>query len=271
MHASQLAELGGWLTLQSQSIDHEQLALMLADQYWAESKCRSQRWNNALRMFAKDLETDEPSHNPWPAISIVTEEIIFSELLTRIWSAVLTQNDNQSESAKDVFAIAHGILIAHVESRNRAFKLLLSTPKWAEPTAEKLNQLRRSVERWTDILLSQLPNRQAARTFAFCEKRFDDFAANDENVSENVKQQARQLLASSLSADLKRLASRFPANPEMNRRIADGILACLPNDPFATTELPNSAWLLQVQSYQKNTEELLQQLIDANQVDQLNL
>ena len=269
MHASQLAELGGWLTLQSQTINHEELALLLSDRYWSVSKCRSQRWNNALRLFAQDLQSEKP-HNPWPAISIVTEEIIFSELLTRIWSAVLTQNSDQSESAKDVFAIAHGILIAHVESRSRAFKLLLKIPESAEPVAEKLNQLRRSIERWTDLLLSQLPNHEAARTFAFCEKRFNDFASNDK-VADDVKRQAQKLLASSLSEDLERLASRFPANPEMNRKIADGILACLPKDSFALTELPKSIWMLQVQSYQKNTEDLVQQLIDGHQIEHVNV
>ncbi len=271
MHASQLAELGGWLTLQSQSIDHEQLALMLSDRYWSASKCRSQRWDNALRMFAQDLELENSTHNPWPAISIVTEEIIFSELLTRVWSAVLTQNSDQSESSKDIFAIVHGILIAHVESRSRAFKLLLSVPKWAEPTAEKLNQLRRSIERWTDMLLSQLPNRQAARIFAFCEKRFDDFAASDQPIPNDVKQKAQKMLAASLSTDLQRLASRFPANPELNHKIADGILACLPKHSFAMMELPKSVWMLQIQSYQKNTEDLVQQLLDDKQVDYLNV
>ena len=96
-------------------------------------------WHEAYsvkRMFADDLERDDDQHNPWPAISIVAEEIILSEMLTRVWSAVITQkssNDQQSEFA----SIAHSILIGHVEARNRAFRILLDIPHWAKPTAEK--------------------------------------------------------------------------------------------------------------------------------------
>jgi len=268
MHAFQLAELAGWLSLQAPSLtSHEGLATLLADRYWVVSKCRSQRWQTAIRMFADDIEAsnqklNEPKpneHNPWPALNIVAEEIMFSEMLTRVWSAVIAQHDKR-EGSDDLSVYAHGVLISQIEARNRVFQLILSAPKWAEEITEQMNQIRRSVERWTDLLLSQLESVEAAKPFAFDEKRLLDFYCDRKTVDDQVRRRANQLLVASLTTDLKSLAGRFPANPDLNRKIASGILACFPNDPLASGCLPNSVWMMQLDSFHSNANELIEEL-----------
>ena len=112
------------------------------------------------------------------------------------------------------------------------------------------------------MLLSHLPDQETASIFAFCQKRLADFASDQQ--SENAyEHQAADLLLVSLAADLNRMCSKFPANPDLNRQIASGVISYIGSDPFAKSVLPKSAWMLQVDSVQHNTEGLIQQLIAA--------
>jgi hypothetical protein len=216
-------------------------------------------------MFSDDLNhTEDMQHNPWPAIRIVAEEIIFSELLTRVWSAVIAQSESK-KPGDDLSAIAHSVLIGHIESRNRVFQLLLQIPKWAEPTAENINRMRRVTERWTDLLLSQLPDSSVSAAFAFDEKRMREFHRDQKMMNIPERRQANNLLAGSLSADLKRVGSRFPANPDLNRKIAAGIMACYPRDPFAAGSFSQSTWSVQIESLQTNAQMLIDQLLQSDQ------
>ena len=273
MHAYHLAELAGWLALQAPSMDeHGELPALLADQYWTNSKCRAQRWQSALRMFDSDIEAanqrlnddQAPVHDPWPALSIVAEEIIFSELLTRIWSAVISQhelkrNQNSEGDNNDLSAIAHGVLIGQIEARNRVCRMILNAPRWADDISDRLNKIRNMAERWTDLLLSQLDSIEAARPFAFDEKRLLDFYCDRTGVSVEVQQRANQLLLNSLSQDLKSVASEFPANPDANRKIVYGVLACFANDSQAMCVLPSNIWNLKLDANHANQQQLVDQ------------
>ena len=285
MHAFHLAELAGWLAIHEPSMNaHGELPALLADQYWVNSKCRAQRWQTSLRLFQSDIESCNlelndnlaPAHDPWPALSIVAEEIILSEMLTRVWSAVLAQHELRQEGEAseagdpapatargDLSAIAHGVLIGQIEARNRVCRMLLEAPRWAGQVAERVNALRKTSERWTDLLLSQLGSIEAAKPFAFDEKRVVDFYCERSAVSRDVQNKASQLLLSSLSHDLKAVASRYPANPDTNRKIAYGVLACFANDSLAMCNLPASLWNTRMEAWQANHAQLIE---EADQV-----
>jgi hypothetical protein len=58
--------------------------------------------------------------------------------------------------------------------------------------------------------------------------------------------------------------SKWSANPELNRRIVDGVLACLDHEAFAENSVPNSMRQLWVEKAHTDTEVLVEQL---NQLD----
>ncbi len=241
MHARHLAELAARLALESSAgpISKETTA-ELAKQYWTSSKCRLESWQRALRIFADDLQTDDPWHDPWPATEVVIQEILISELLTRIWSAVLVQRD-QSTQSSELTGLAQSVFISHMEVSNQALRLLMAQRQDRQAAVQQLNVHRRRLERWTDLLLGCLPDEKVASRFAHDRARMLDFAVDHRQQSSDSQCQANQLLLTSLSTELKKFSNRFSANPELNRQIAAGVMAFLPAENFDSIGLPKPA------------------------------
>ena len=275
MHAIELANIANWAAFNSNLIiqGSETISASTCNEYWSQSKCRQNRWMTALKVFEKDIQSENENHNPWPAIEIVIQEIFLSEMLTRVWSAIMIIHDEVCQS-DELGNIAHSIHIGHVESKNRAMRLLLVDPTSNSETFDRLNKLRRKVERWTDLLLGQLPQPEVASQFAFQTNRVKDFG--EENLSFTSSQStARQMIfANSMPEDLRQFANRFPANPEINRRIAAGILNCFSADRFDSLGLPKSIqriWLekttLDTQLYLESLASLDDRVIESSMQD----
>ena len=176
MHSSQLAELGSWVALNSGNLVYgeQEQPMLVATSYWTASKIRLQRWVAALKMFGQDFENPKQGHNPWPALEIVVQEILMSELLTRVWSATVLTHDWYHQK-DELHGLAHSVHISHIEAKNRAIRILLNGRSANEAAFDRMNKLRRRVERWTDMFLGQLPNGKQSSVFGFDRKRVIDF------------------------------------------------------------------------------------------------
>lgn len=260
MHATQLAELATWAAFNSHLIVHRSEALTadICNQYWSQSKCRQSRWISALKLFESDVKNQDSTHDPWPAVEIVVQEIFLSEMLTRIWSAAMVAHDIHYE-ANELTGLAHSIHIGHLEAKNRAMRLLLSDTSNPE-IFDRLNSLRRKVERWTDLLLGQLPDLVAAERFGFQPNRVKDFAEeNDKNQIQDVETR-RVLYGASLREDLGKVSNKYSANPDINRKIASGLLACFPSDRFDSYGMPKSIQMVWLEKTTDETQMLLDNL-----------
>ena len=261
MHATQLSELATWAAFNSHLIVHRSEALTAdsCNQYWSQSKCRQARWMSALKLFEADLNDQDNNHDPWPAIEIVVQEIFLSEMLTRIWSAAMVAHDIHYE-ANELTGLAHSIHIGHLEAKNRAMRLLLNEDSTNPEIFDRLNWLRRKVERWTDLLLGQLPDTVAAQRFGFQPNRVKDFA--EENASSEIQESnaRRVLYAASLKEDLGKVTNKYSANPDINRRIASGLLACFPSDRFDSYGMPKSVQMMWLEKTTDETQLLLDNL-----------
>lgn len=265
MHASQLAQIGSWVAVHAPTLvfgnsGPQQLASV---DYWTSSKCRIQRWNAALRVFNEDLEDTNSSHNPWPAISTVVEEIYVSEFLTRVWSAAVLAHDIYQES-DELFGLAHSIHISHIESRNRAMRLLLGNQAANEKEFDRLNLLRRKIERWTDLFLARVTDIKIGKMFAIDEKRVTDFFEEIEESSPMVHSRRNQVLIASFAAELGKFQSQWAANPELNRKISSSLLACFPSDRFDSLGLPKSFGLVLLEKTQHDTQLLVDKLLELD-------
>ena len=241
MHAIELANVANWAAFNSNLMiqGSEPISAATCNEYWSQSKCRHNRWMTALKVFEKDLQRESENHDPWPAIEIVTQEIFLSEMLTRVWSAIMIIHDHERRS-DELGNIAHSIHIGHVEAKNRAMRLLLVDPTANSEIFDGLNKLRRKVERWTDLLLGQLPQLDVATQFAFQMNRVKDFGEENLSFTSNQSTARQMIFANSMPDDLRQFANRFPANPEINRRIAAGLLNCFSPDRFDSLGLPKS-------------------------------
>lgn len=240
MHSRHLVELAARLVLESLDppTSHE-TTVELAKQYWTASKCRLESWQRALRIFRDDLKQDDPWHDPWPSTEVVVQEILVSELLTRVWSTVLLQRD-QLTRTNELTGVAQSVFIAHMEVSSQALRLLMAQPADRQTDVERVNSLRRRIERWTDLLLACLPDERIAARFGYDPDRVRNFADERRQQCPEAKRQANQVLLASLSNDLKSNTGRLAANPELNRQIAAGVMAFLPSEQFDSIGLPKS-------------------------------
>ena len=261
MHANQLADLAAWVAIHSSTFvygEGENSALNAKD-YWARSKCRIARWNSAIKMFDHDLRDMDPKHNPWPAIEIVVEEIIISELLTRVMSAAFVVYDQYSNT-DELKGIAHSLLIGHMETRNRAMRLLLHGRAMNEQVFDRINQLRRQVERWTDLFLARFDNSTKAAEFGFNVQRVKDFAGERGVYIEEEFRRSQQVFIQSMAKSLNSATKKFAANPDLNREIATGVMGCFVNDRFDSHGLPKSSRLLWLEKSHHDAKVLVDEL-----------
>jgi len=266
MQARQLAELASWVAIQSGSVIYGsgQQPMMVATPYWTASKIRIQRWISALKMFEMDLtayQANGTGHLNWSAMEIVYQEIILSDVLTRVWSATVTAHDRHHQT-DELEGLANAIFISHLETKNRAFRLLLTSRGINEDFYDRFNTLRRRMERWCDLFLGQIPMGEQAAIYSFESSRVRDFYA-ERCQSMGAELATRQrTLAASFSADLNRNLIDYSANPDLNQQIASGILACFPSDRFDSNGLPKSARMLWAEKSHSDTQLLLDHLID---------
>ncbi len=263
MHARQMAELAGWLSACSELFTGDVVPIDSGQgmRYWTASKCRLQRWQAALKVFEDDLANPCEMHDPWYAIEVVIQEILVSELLTRVWTAVLVQHD-QATDGHELQSIGYSVFIGHLELRSRAMRLMLHNRAAGQRVYDRIDRLRRRMERWTDLLLSRISNLDIAGQFGFDEQRVLDFAADRPLEDHARRLQMENLLQASLVAALNRDVSDCPANPDLNAEIVAGVLECFPGDRFDSVGLPKGLLQMQLEQDHKNTEDMLQALMD---------
>ena len=265
MHASQLAQIGSWIAIHAPTLifgNSGPRELASAD-YWTASKCRFLSWNAALRMFEDDLREPDPDHSPWMAIEAVVEEVFVSEFLTRVWSAAVLAHDSYQDS-DELFGLAHSVHLSHIEARSRAMRILLGSQAINEIGFDRLNVLRRKVERWTDLFLSQTTDVEIAKMFAFDEKRVVDFCEENEEMSPMAHSRRSQILIASFAADLQSFQCKWAANPELNRKISSSLMGCFPSDRFDSLGLPKSFGMVLLEKTQHDTQLLVDRLLEID-------
>lgn len=263
MHASQLAQIGSWIAVHAPTLifgnsGPKELASV---DYWSASKCRIQHWNSALKMFEDDLRNPVSSHNPWMAIETVVEEVFVSEFLTRIWSAAVLAHDAYHDS-DEFFGLAHSVHISHIEVRNRAMRVLLGSQALDEKAFDRMNVLRRKVERWTDLFLVQATDLEIAKVFAFDEERVIDFHEENQEMDPMNHARRSQVLIGSFAVELRTFQCQWAANPELNRRISSSLLGCFPSDRFDSLGLPKSFGMVLLEKTQHDTQLLVDRLLE---------
>ena len=261
MHASRLAELGSWVAINAPTMIQgpQEQPMLIATSYWVAARKRVQQWVTALRMFEKDFESPQPGHQPWVALEIVIAEVLLSEMLTRIWSATVLIHD-QTRGTDELFGLAHSVHLSHLEVRNRAQRIMLHGRADDEAAFDRLNTLRRKIERWTDVFLAQLPNAPLAAQFGFDAKRVLDFAQENREDEGAACHTRQQILLASFQEDLGRLRQRTSANPDLNRELAAGVLACFPADEFRPDQLPEALRELWLEKAHRETQMLVDHL-----------
>jgi len=265
MHARELVDLAAVVAFHAPALIRaaRNIPEESVEAYWVASKCRLDRWGRTLKRLTTALAADDGLLTPADRRLFrgVLEEILASEVLTRIWTAAMcaydcARNTDATEPA------ARSVLIGHMEARHRVLTLLVSRTGLTAEEAIQLNALRSRTERWADALIGHLASEYDVAQFAVEPHRARDFA-------EDLAQQRQQpggryawpLLLASLRAAFRQSLSAESPNPDLNAQIAASLLACFPAEVFDGTGQVVSAWLLRISHVAGEAEGMLEELL----------
>ncbi len=289
MHGKQLVELAGWVASHGRELIETATPLPEAglQQYWVVSKCRLDRWKRALRAFGPP-QSQEPSASedfgtvsdsrkgtPQDAFSssgcrksqpvsrrlAMFEEIFLSEVLTRVWTALMEAYDRR-RCLQEAGPIARSVFLDHLETRHRVLGLLVQPDEDLLSVVDRLNQLRSHTERWTDLLLGTLADVAETKELAFDRVRSQDFAGDfSPKVSSEVRKQAWHLAIGSMRRAFATGLEPTSANPDLNEAVAQAILACFPQEIRLHSLLDQSLWPLRITQYTSDLQEWVGSLL----------
>jgi hypothetical protein len=265
MHVRELVETSCWVA------DHAPafvafsgpIAMELIESYWAASRCRLDRWSSALKTLSSSKSSSTPTilQRKKPARMPLIEEILVSEVLTRVWTAVAAAHD-QHRRRSELSPVCRSIFIGHLEARNRALQLLVNHNYTALEEAVTLNRLRRRCERWSDLLLSRIAEFVDVRDLAFDFERVGDFQRELGAGSSAANSTfAWQLVLGSIRASFASGLASVSPSADLNAKIASSILACLSSDLFDSTGRLKSAWVHRLERVSEDTQGMIESLM----------
>jgi hypothetical protein len=236
------------------------------DQYWTTSKCRLDRWGRALKGIGQYPASLNMSQQPAMAENsyATLEEILLSEVLTRVWTAVLVGYD-QTRGTQGAELIARSVYAGHLEARHRAMKLLVEGPGFNSHDALALNRVRRRAEYWSDLLVGHVASVANVSEFAVDPHRAAEFAAHLRagDVTNAGRGHRWSLMLATVRSAFRQGIRGFSPNGDSNAQIAASILACIPVDLFDATGQFASLWVHRLMSTTADVEVRLAELFAA--------
>lgn len=202
--------------------------------FWNSSRKRLDRWLAALEEFALELGAPPgtPLQSSWDRIEPVIEEVFVTEVVTRVWGAVLTALD-RTRGTQELEPLARNVLLGHLEARRRALGLMVTGAYVSPADVAQIDRKRRRIERWTDFLLGALVERFGVDDFAFDGERARDFGL--EQRTRAASQQPGvvwDMILLSLRMAFPVDRARVSPNEDWHQEIVGSILACFPEEAF---------------------------------------
>jgi hypothetical protein len=199
-----------------------------------------------------------------PSWLAMMDEIICSEMLTRVWTGVLTAYD-QVYSTHTTGPIGQSILIGHVEARNQVLRYLVEKMRDDRLASSRLNRIWRRTGRWTDLLLGYLVVVYDVSSIAPHPERAAEFG--DDLRRQSVQADARrgwQLVLASLRSAFAvsgKGGERPGSTAHFNARIASSIFACMKPEWLDAVELRDPLWLARVGATTCKAEGMIDELL----------
>lgn len=235
MQLRRLTEIAALAAFHSRQLvqRREPVADELLQQYLAAARDLSARWRDTLRQFEPGGPAAEKST---PRLSGLLSEVMVTEVLVRVWTAVLVEMDRQRwrPSAE---RLARHVLLSVLEVRYRTLRTALEREA-ALGALSRLDRLRRLCERWGDLLIGHVGDGEEVLEFAFDRDR-----AREQSITRSARPaDAEAAHWTFLAAGLE---TAFPADEidadrrGPQRRLLQAILRALPSRRFET---PGTFW-----------------------------
>ncbi len=266
MHARELTDLAAVLSTHGPVLAHHagRLSHDGLDQYWTASKSRLERWSHSLKslLAAAIAEDRQWCRTHWPTLRAVLEEILTSELLTRVWTALVCAHDRH-HGHEEGEPVVRSVMIGHLEARHRVLTMLVNGRGIEPPEVMRLEHLRRRTERWADMLVGYLGDLYDISDLAIDPERARDF-------TQDLRAQAKaggtahtwSLVQAGVRSAFQQGLSDSSPNADLNARIAGSILSCFPEDVFNSLGLFRSLWSMRLSQVTSDAQGMIGLLLD---------
>ena len=224
--------------------------------YWTASRSRHELWHRVMARYrdAKNEGSYGKMADWWQDHLVVLEEILVSELLSRVVAAIGAETvakspEDPSQDQESLAAITHGVFLSQIEASNRVAQIILESSGARIEDTVRLNRLRYGVERWTDWLIGRVSvdlHRSyeycidLVRTQTFCEEIRESAASTHRDTT-------TWLMNAAMREMLVRRTSETSALGDANHRVATSALALFRPELFDDLGVPKSVWLHRLQ------------------------
>ena len=203
MHARELVDLAAVVAVHAPSLIRaaRDIPEESVEAYWVASKCRLDRWGRMLKRLTTALVDEEKPLTTAERRLLrgVLEEILASEVLTRIWTAAMCAYD-QTRQTDVMEPVARSVLIGHMEARHRVLTFMARFPRIDGEPAMKLESAAAGMapEPW-DLTVSTRNGCEMLSTGALLKKVFLEL---QEPCADDLRR--RRTLAASFQFNLAR-------------------------------------------------------------------
>ena len=274
MHAGTLIKIASELATESGTLIHgsRRIPDKSLEQYWIASRCRLQRWQIDLKALEVDFQCHpDRFERIWRKAEPLMHEILQTEILTRVWSAILNGIE-QMCPVRDCDSIGRNTLLGHLEARNRVLRIVIAGEKKDLHLVKRVIEMRNQTERWTDLLLSMVLEHADVATFGFNSDRVRGFLA-DRTKHRSIRQKNAfdAISLASLNEYYCRHECRKSSNSDLNRSLAKSVLSAIDCNLFRYSGTLMPLWQTRMLLTTNETcgalEELLQREIEQNAIE----
>lgn len=147
--------------------------------YYVLSRNRFNRWMRDLNDLEHGRPTGDHMHQVGeipgrPVTRAITEQILINEMISRIWTVLLLARD-VSNGIDRIRPVARNIYLGHLAVRHKALGVVLADERMSPKDLLAIDQLRKSSERWTDLLCCSIMGQYNLWEFAFDKDRATEF------------------------------------------------------------------------------------------------
>ena len=193
-----------------------------------------------------------------PSAAAVVEEILVSEILTRVLAALTSAYDDRHALAESA-PIGRNIFDGHLDARRRALALVASPAHRGSIHAKSIVGLHRQSDRWTDLLLAYLTPLAKVEQFAASPARVRDFEydARHHLLSAMSGKMAGTMILAGMNSSLERLSPDRSPNTDLNLELASAVMSSFPPATFDSFGLLRSNRMERLQTSPGETDAMI--------------
>ena len=253
MHSTELVRIASLIADRAEALIfvRRSIPAEAMSRYWVAARQRSDLWD---RGFDRFIEVDRAGRAVairrwWQDHLAMIEEILISEILTRVMAAIGAAIDTGVGYRRSE-PLTESVYLSHLEARNRVLRLLLFGRASCVEEAFRLNRLRRCAERWTDFLLGPIGrlHPESAR-YAIDRRRAGNYGEEAaESTDQGSPPISQRLTSATIEISLAEFCSSAAALPQANRQLAEAVLGCLRPELFDSFGMLKSLTMLRIET-----------------------